>query len=369
MKKNPIDFSKIKDAIHKQLPEMEKEAKKIFEEMEGNSPNILSCGKTGVGKSTLINSIFREEIATTGIGEPITKIIKKYKKEGVPVNIYDTPGFEVGDNKEQEEVMNFISKQNSSTNITNHIHIMWYCIAGAGARIEESEINFISEIKKRVDIPIIIVLTKCDQDMDESKKLKEYIHKKNLPVSNIVVTSSSKKINLDVLVLISNEVLPEAFRKAFVNAQIANVELKEKLAYKYLTGYVAGATFSGFSPIPFSSWMLIVPIQLTMLVNISIIFGLDIDKTILTSLTTGTISTSGATFFGRFLASLIKFIPGAGSVIGGIIDGTIAGSITTAMGIGYIKLLAKMVKAKINGDDISDDDLDDFINSEFKNRK
>lgn len=369
MGKNSIDFSKINEAIQNQLPDLEKQAKKIFEEMEGNSPNILVCGKTGVGKSTLINSIFREEIATTGVGEPITKIIKKFKKEGVPVNIYDTPGFEVGDNAQQEEVMNFISKQNISTNISNHIHVMWYCIAGAGARIEESEINFISEIKKRVDIPIVIVLTKCDQDMDESKKLKDYIQKKNLQVSNIVVTSSSKKINLDVLVSISNDVLPEAFRRAFVNAQIASIELKEKLAYKYLIGYASATFGAGFSPIPFSDWMAIIPIQLAMLVHISIIYGLDIDKSILSSLATGSITSSGATFLGRFLASLIKFIPGIGTAIGGFITGAIGSSLTTAMGIGYIKVLAKIMRANINGDEISDDDLDDLIKSEFKNRK
>ena len=32
--------------------------------------NIIVAGKTGVGKSTLINSVFRENLAETGMGRP-----------------------------------------------------------------------------------------------------------------------------------------------------------------------------------------------------------------------------------------------------------------------------------------------------------
>ena len=34
--------------------------------------NIIVAGKTGVGKSTLINSVFREKLAETGMGKPVT---------------------------------------------------------------------------------------------------------------------------------------------------------------------------------------------------------------------------------------------------------------------------------------------------------
>ena len=58
--------------------------------------NIIVAGKTGVGKSTLINSMFRENLAETGIGKPVTQHMRKISKKGVPLNIYDTKGFELG---------------------------------------------------------------------------------------------------------------------------------------------------------------------------------------------------------------------------------------------------------------------------------
>ena len=35
--------------------------------------NILIAGRTGVGKSTLINAVFQGNLATTGQGKPVTQ--------------------------------------------------------------------------------------------------------------------------------------------------------------------------------------------------------------------------------------------------------------------------------------------------------
>ena len=60
-----------------------------------NTLNIIVAGKTGVGKSTLINEVFRGDMADTGIGRPVTDHIRKISKKDVPLNIYDTRGFEM----------------------------------------------------------------------------------------------------------------------------------------------------------------------------------------------------------------------------------------------------------------------------------
>lgn len=59
--------------------------------------NILVAGKTGVGKSTLINAVFRGELAKTGSGKPVTQTTQELSRPGHPLTIIDTRGLEVGD--------------------------------------------------------------------------------------------------------------------------------------------------------------------------------------------------------------------------------------------------------------------------------
>ena len=47
--------------------------------------NLIISGKTGVGKSTLLNAAFREDLASTGVGEPVTPEIRMYSKEQYPL--------------------------------------------------------------------------------------------------------------------------------------------------------------------------------------------------------------------------------------------------------------------------------------------
>ena len=72
--------------------------KKFNQEMnEMGHANLIITGKTGVGKSTLINAAFREDIAKTGIGTPITDTgdVRWYEKKDFPLRIYDTIGLEL----------------------------------------------------------------------------------------------------------------------------------------------------------------------------------------------------------------------------------------------------------------------------------
>src|SRR5215207_9270705 len=65
--------------------------------------NLAIFGKTGVGKSTLINAIFGEEVARTGIGEPVTHGSHLYLDKVGHLGIIDTAGLEIG--KDTKEIL------------------------------------------------------------------------------------------------------------------------------------------------------------------------------------------------------------------------------------------------------------------------
>lgn len=141
--------------------------------------NILLVGKTGVGKSTLINKIFGKELAKAGVGRPVTKSINELKTEDSPLVIYDTPGLELsGENSADNLLKEFVGEIQSRVykgNTDEMFHCIWYCIDAMSSRLEPSEVKFLekfTEKTKRFKIPAIIVLTKAlrEEDVEAMKK-------------------------------------------------------------------------------------------------------------------------------------------------------------------------------------------------------
>ena len=58
--------------------------------------NLAVFGKTGSGKSTLVNAIFGSEVAETGMGQPVTKGLQYHRHPGGLFGLYDSEGFETG---------------------------------------------------------------------------------------------------------------------------------------------------------------------------------------------------------------------------------------------------------------------------------
>ena len=102
-------------------------------------------------------------------------------------------------------------------------------------------------------------------------------------------------------------------------------------------------------PIPFADALFLIPIQISMLAGISLIFGLDTSKAFLSVLVATALGTMSTTVAGRtIVANLLKFIPGGGSILGGTVSAATATALTTVLGEIYIASLVA-VFSRTNG--------------------
>lgn len=309
--------------------------------------NILIAGRSGVGKSTLINSVFEGNFAETGQGKPVTKGTRQFTKEGVPLTIYDTRGLEMAEFQQTiMELEKLVAEKCSDKNNNLHIHVAWVCIQEDGRRVEDAEIQLHEMLSRH--IPVLGVITKARADKDFKGKVIELLPK----AKNIVRVRAIREeldeghvleaMGLKSLIEATSELIPEGKRRALAAAQKADVEYKIVQARKVLAGSATLAAASGASPIPFSDAVLLIPIQIGMMAGVTSVFGLELSKGTLTTLVSSALGVTGATIVGRAIAvNLLKMIPGAGSVAGGAISAATASALTIALGEAYIAVLAK----------------------------
>ena len=330
--------------------------------------NIIVAGKTGVGKSTLINSMFKDNLVETGIGKPVTQHMRKITKKGLPLSIYDTRGFELGKEIQEEvkeEILDTIKEGLASKDINKTIHCIWYCINTASNRIEPEEIQWLKELTEAnriTQVPIIVVLTQSFSKK-KAQEMRNFIFDENIDVVQVVPVLAqdyeiedlgiAKAYGLDVLIKVMGQSLPEELIETFLHVEKASLDAKKARAKKYIATAAAAAMGEGAAPIPFSDCALLIPTQITMIAGITVVFGFDIDKSIITALISSTIGTAGATVLGKTVVSnLLKLIPGAGSVAGGTISAATAGLITTALGYAYTEVMAKVFVGEMKIEDI-----------------
>lgn len=319
------------------------------------SPNVLILGQTGVGKSSLINTIFGRELASVSNTKAETRGFHKYNASDVPVNIIDSEGYELGESKRFESMLTEYINSNLGKP-QEQIHLAWYCVSLSSARILEYDINNIRFLISQ-KIPTCVVITQCDNDEPDGKnarKLIEVVDKNFLGSVRSFQTSNDSEINkeLDIDKLIQwscNNLSDENLRNGFIVAQKADIESKDKSVQSRIKYYAVAAAGIGASPIPVSDAIALTALQVTMAQNIFHIYG--IDSTI-SDTVRQIIGSKVVSMLGKMVAgNLIKLIPLIGSAVGAVINAAVASTITYSMGYALNKLAKK---AAIDGLTLTD---------------
>lgn len=307
--------------------------------------NILIAGKTGVGKSTLINAVFQGEFAQTGHGRPVTKETREYTKSNIPLTILDTRGLENAAHDEvRAELDKLVRERSRMTDVNRHIHVAWICIQEDGRRVEDAEISLHEMLSRHM--PVIGVVTKSRSDRGFRAEVQRLLPQCANVVSVRAVGETLDDghtlapFGLESLIKVNAEVLPEAVQRAFAAVQKVSEELKVNRARAIVAGSALTAGGVGAAPIPFADAAALVPLQVTMLTSIALVFGVEMSATTIATLVSAYVGSGGAVLAGRTLvANLLKLFPGAGSVVGGAISGATAAALTAALGEAFVRAL------------------------------
>ncbi|GAA6994649.1 hypothetical protein ID0109_00260 [Helicobacter pylori] len=130
-------------------------------------------------------------------------------------------------------------------------------------------------------------------------------------------------------------------RRHFLSIQKVKIQERKQAMIEecktiiHVASGTAGA--AGLIPIPFSDALAIAPIQAGMIYKMNDAFGMDLDKSVGTSLVAGLLSVTAIGQGARAFVNMIKFAPVLGSVAGG----ATAAVITEGIGFAYLKVLEK----------------------------
>ncbi|MBQ7585815.1 MAG: DUF697 domain-containing protein [Desulfovibrionaceae bacterium] len=329
------------------------------EEYLGQKPRIVVCGKTGAGKSSLINALIGHEVNQIGHCEPTTQ---KEQEESWSIGlsslrILDVPGF--GEADKHEDRLDFIFQQLP----TSHVGLL---VVGAPDRAWEYERQFLEAVRAAdPNFPILVVGNRIDMfnpirdwnpqtlNLQHPTTAKEHAilewalalrQSCGIEAKQLILTSAGESFKdeagryglKDLAQAVVNS-LPAAMRNAAARSLSVEID-KRDLAEKLILAASVAASAVALTPIPFADCIPLAGIQLGLIIKIADIYG----KVMTKSTALNLLSPVAASFAGRMaLAGLLDLFPGIGTTAGAILGAGIAGPMTYAIGKTYLEFFAR----------------------------
>ena len=353
---------------------------------EVSKPNILICGVTGIGKSTLIRDIFAmseaegPEIGNRGRAR--TTGVHPYSPAGATMTLYDSQGYEIGtdEHKYMKEVLKVIDDKIKMhpDEMQEHIHEVWYCVSAANNRFFEADEKMIRKIRQKYKIPVMIILTKVDcVDEDGIIYLKKAILEK-LPDISIFTYACDEKtadwdeetrkkyVQKDEIIEWALDHLDQSLRAGFIPAVKKSLEVKRNyIARKVIPKYagLAWATVAATSiiSVPFTDSVPLMALQVKMCYEIIKGYGI---RTEGQQIAANLVGTSAVSVFGRSLASnLIRVIPVAGGIVNATVNTTVAASVTAVLGFAIALVCEQYLAACVDNNGVENLPFGQFMDS------
>ena len=324
--------------------------------------NVMVVGKTGVGKSTLINKLLCMDNAPTGFGSAVTQKITKYRSKDGFLTVFDTIGLELDKEarrKSVKEITDALSYFAAHKDKSLRIDCVLFCINPNLHRLESEEVKLIKDFtnkKKSYCTPVVIALTKA-YDTKKVNEMFEYIQSLNMETPDIVPVLAEdyyfdehhimQSYGLDFL-------YNTMVQYAFGTPAQTNIEYKRQRSHKITAGAAASAAAAAVVPIPLADAAMLIPIQIAMISGITSAYQIKLSKSIIMSLVTSALGASGATIAGRAVTgSIAKLLPGIGTAAGTAVNAAAAAAITTALGEAYILIMDMTAMGELSENDLS----------------
>ncbi|KAI9336793.1 hypothetical protein BDR26DRAFT_864620 [Obelidium mucronatum] len=143
---------------------------------------VVIAGHAGLGKSSLVNAVFKVNVAEAGGGRPVTAVATAYNDPTGFARIIDTPGFNPA--FKAEDFVRFVSADQNVDATLPHFDMVWYFVD----RIHEDDEIVLAALLKQ-QIPFLVIISKCDaKDEVEIYSIRSQIHSILTPADSIPTT-------------------------------------------------------------------------------------------------------------------------------------------------------------------------------------